>query len=234
MCNWIEYISDNMMKQSTILILLLYIVPAYGQNKNCYCEKDSTINGSVIDCDTNNLSNGSILFWQYNCDRIWLTLETTNGKKIILDEVDVEFFDYAYRLGYHLIKEYKNNLLFRNGCGATGPCNYTLIDKSTGAKLKELSNLICVDTDAQQDSSYVYPFDFIVYLSDSANHLIIYYVDDKKKLTVPFKEKLSAVIPEQQFDKMTLNKNILTIYYETDERGKSQMKIDLSDKKYYN
>ncbi|MEO8148175.1 MAG: hypothetical protein ABI723_11080 [Bacteroidia bacterium] len=222
----------NIMRLLAILILSLYMTPAFGQNKNCFCEKDSLMNQSVIECDTTKLSNGSKLFWQYNCDRIWFTLENAKGNRVVLDEVDVKLYGYTYRLGYHLIKEYKNSLLFRSGCGATGPCDYILIDKANGAKLKELSNLICVDTDAQWDSSYAYPFDFIVYLSDSSNNLMIYYIDNKKKLTVPFKEKLTAAIPEQQFDKMTLNKNILTIYYETDEREKSQMKIDLSDKKY--
>jgi len=80
------------------------------------------------------------MYWQFNCDNIWLTLENKSGNKFKIDEVPVDLYGYTYRLGYHLIKEYKNNLLFRSGCAATGPCSYILIDKNNGKKRKNLTS----------------------------------------------------------------------------------------------
>lgn len=180
-----------------------------------------------ISCDTTYFSNQSKIYWQFNCDNVWLTLENKNGAKFTIDEVDADLSGYTYRLGYHLIKEYKSRLLFRNGCGATGPCSYTLIDKSNGNKIEEFGQLICIDTDVQIENEHAYDFDFIVYLSDES--IIIYNIESKKTISFPFKEKLTAVIPEQQFDKMILKNNLLTIFYETDD-GKKTLKVNLAKK----
>ena len=51
------------------------------QNKTCFCENDSLINHYTVECDTILLSNKSKLYWQFNCDRIWLTLDNVNGQK---------------------------------------------------------------------------------------------------------------------------------------------------------
>ena len=39
------------------------------------------MNNSTISCETAKFKNGSKLYWQFNCDRIWLTLEDVKGKK---------------------------------------------------------------------------------------------------------------------------------------------------------
>lgn len=186
------------------------------------------MNKATVSCDTTHLSNSSILYWQYNCDRIWLTLENVNEKKkVVIDEVPVELYGYTYRLGFHLIKEYKNSLLFRGGCGATGPCSYALIDKFSGKKLRAFDQLICIDTDVQLDSPHNYNYDFIVYLAEQANDIIIYWIDNKKALKVPFKEKLTALIPQNQFEKMILDKGTLTLYYQTENKEKKKFGIHL-------
>ena len=190
------------------------------------------MNGATVSCDTTTFSNNAQLYWQYNCDKIWLTLENVRKNKFIIDEVPVDLFNLTYRLGYHLIKEYSNSLLFRSGCPANGPCIYTLIDKDNGKKLKEFDQLICIDTDVKWENAHKYNFDFIVYFSDKADHLIIYYVDSNRTLKVPFKEKLTGIIPQHQFDEMTLENNTLTLFYELDSNTKKTLKIDLNDKKY--
>ena len=65
------------------------------------------MNTTTVSCETFLLQNNSKLYWQNNCNRIWLTLENKNHQKIVLDEVNVNLFSYTYRLGYHLIKEFK-------------------------------------------------------------------------------------------------------------------------------
>ena len=191
------------------------------------------MNNATTNCKTTILKNKSKLYWQYNCNKIWLTLENRKGKKIVLDDVPVGFFGYTYRLGFHLIKEFDNTILFRSGCPANGPCIYTLIDKSTGKKVDEFGQLICIDTDVREDKKY--QFDFVVYFSENYDKIKIYYLNSKKKLTIPFdatKNNLTAVIPEHQFDKMNLEGNILTIYYTTTKNKELKLKINLTNKKY--
>ena len=191
------------------------------------------MNGATISCDTKVLKNKSKLYWQYNCDRIWLTLENIKGQKKVIDDVEIGLYGYTYRLGYHLIKEFDKTILFRSGCPANGPCIYTLIDKSTGKKIKQFGQLICIDTDIREDNKY--QFDFVVYFSDNYDKLKIYNVNTKLILTIPFDAKannLTAVIPEQQFDKMKLQGNILTIYFTTTENKELKLKINLANKKY--
>lgn len=220
------------MTQHLTTILLLFTLPTFGQNNHCFCDKDTLMNETTVSCDTTTFSNNAKLYWQYNCDRILLTLENENGQKNVIDEVPVELYGYTYRLGFHLIKEFDKTILFRSGCPANGPCIYTLIDKNNGNKIKEFDQLICIDTDIKWENAHKYNFDFVVYLSDTTDHLIIYYVDDNRILKIPLKEKLTSVIPQHQFDEMTLNNNILTLTYELDDNKKKTLNINLNDKKY--
>jgi hypothetical protein len=190
------------------------------------------MNGATVSCDTKTLSNNSKLYWQYNCDRIWLTLENPRGEKFVIDEFGVELYAYTYRLGYHLIKEFEESLLFRSGCPANGPCRYMLIDKDKGKKIKEFDQLICIDTEVKWENPHEYNFDFIVYFSETADQIIVYYVDGGKTLKVPFKETLNGIVPQYQFKKMTLERNILTLFYELDNKAKKTLEIDLNDERY--
>ncbi|MEO6232374.1 MAG: hypothetical protein ABIP10_19750, partial [Ferruginibacter sp.] len=160
-------------------------------------------------------------------------MENIKGHKDILDEVEIGLYGYTYRLGYHLVKEFDKTLLFRSGCPANGPCIYSLIDKTTGKKIKEFGQLICIDTDVSQEKKYQY--DFVVYFSENYDSLKFYYADTKKILTVPFaaqKNNLTAVIPEYQFDNMFLNGNLLTLNYTTTKDKKLNLRINLADRKY--
>ena len=214
------------------LIFLLTFGQTHGQKKQCHCDKETSMNGATSNCKTTILKNKSKLYWQYNCNRIWLTLENSIGKKTIIDEVEVELFGYTYRLGFHLIKEFDKTLLFRSGCPASGPCFYTLIDKTTGEKIKEFDQLICIDTDLQWSNSHKYTFNFVVSLSSDFKHLIIYYINSKKTLTVPFNEHLTNPVPQHEFDDMTLKDNWLTLHLTSEDKKGRIININLDDKKY--
>lgn len=216
-----------MIRIFTTLSLLTIAGIANAQPKNCFCDRDTTMNGATVSCDTTRLSNHALLYWQYNCDRIWLTLENSRKQQFELDEVPVELFGYSYRLGYQLIKAYKNSLLFRSGCAANGPCIYTLINKHNGKKIKEFDQLICIDTDVQWSNAHPYNFDFVVYLSYRTHQLIIYYINDKRKISIPFKEKLTAIIPEHQFLDMSLKGTILTLAYQRENKSIKKLRINL-------
>ena len=210
-------------------------VQVIGQKKQCFCDIDTLMNGATISCDTKVFKNKSKLYWQYNCDRIWLTLENIKGQKKVIDEVEIGLYGYTYRLGYYLIKEFDKSLLFRSGCPANGPCVYTLVDKSKGKKIKEFNQLICINTDVKWNNPKNYKFDFIVYFSEDYESLKIYYVDRKQTLTIPFsakKNNLTAVVPEYQFGNMTLNNNLLNLLYTTTNNKNLILKVNLQNKKY--
>lgn len=192
----------------------------------CFCENDSLINNYTVSCDTTTLSNNSKLYWRFDCDRIWLTLENKNGQKSVIDTVPINLYPYTYRLGFHLIKDFDKTILFRSGCPANGPCVYTLIDKTTGNKIKEFDQLICIDT---EDAKYA--FDFVVYLSDTIDSINVYFVDTEKSLKIPFTENLtSAAYPQQQqFKEMSLINNILELTYWTNDNKEKTLKININD-----
>lgn len=218
-----------MTKLLTTLFLLLSI-QSFAQKGDCFCGDDSTIESPGITCDTTFLSDHSKLYWQYNCEGAWLTLEKSDGQKLIIDNISAEIYDQAIRNCYEFIKEFKKSILFRGSCTSNESCLYVLIDKTTGNEIKIFNPLICIYT---EDDNY--KFDFVVYLSDSTDHLIIHYIDTVKILRVPFKEKLTEAVeiaPEDHFENMTLENNILTISYETDAHKKKKLKIDLNDKRY--
>lgn len=220
-----QYVSGNIMKLYLTILLLLITLPTLGQSINCFCSEDSTMNEGMVSCDTITLSNNAKLYWQYNCDSIWLTLENVNGLKYVIDEIPLELYEYAERLGSYLIKEFEKTILFERGCAAMGPCLYTLIDKNNGSQIKEFDQLICI---YEED----YQFDFVVYLSDTSDDLVIYFINSNKQLQVPFKEELTEIDPEYQFKEMTMENNILTLYYISNKNRKKTLRIDLNDNKY--
>lgn len=214
------------MRAFLLLAFLSLLKLSYGQQKQCGCKTDTLINQYTTDCKTTLLSNGSKLYWQFNCDSIWLTLQNKNGKKIILDTVPIEYYSYTYRLGYRLVKEYKNTLLFRSDCPANGPCNFNLVDKNSGKRLKQFGELI-YDHDEKKF------YDFIIYFS-SKNYLTLYFIDDNRKYNIRINgDNFNSVVPEYQFNKIDLVGNILTLVYNyTKDNTLKQAQIIINLKKY--
>ena len=219
-----------MMDKFFSFLLIFISLFFFSQKKQFFCAENPEMNEATTSCETTFLKNGEKLYWQYNCKKIWLTLENKK-KKIEIDQIGVSDYGLTYRLGFHFIKEYKNSILFRSGCGATGPCSYVLIDKKTGKKLKEFDQLICIDTDIKMENSHPYQFPFVLYLSSKTAHLIIYFIDTQKVIKVPFNEKLVDVIPENQFTKMEVKNNKLLISYDNNKDILMTLEIDF--KKYF-
>lgn len=222
------------MKTSYLIFTFCFLTfdQIFGQKKQCHCDKNTLMNTATVSCETRVLKNNVKLYWQYNCDKIWFTFQTIKGRKITLDEVPVEFYGYTYRLGYHFVKEFDKSILFRSGCPANGPCIYTLIDKTTGRKIEEFRQLICINGDIEENKKY--QFEFIVYADSNYKNLIVNYPDKKQVLKIPFdfqRNNLTAVIPEYQFDKIKLERSLLTLFYTTTSNKKLNLKIDLKSKK---
>ena len=220
------------MKRLFTIILLLYTIQTFGQKVQCFCDNNKYMNNSTTSCDTIVFNNKSFLYWQYNCDSIWLTLENDKNEKYIINDVDVDIFAYTYRIGFHLIKEFQNSLLFRYGCPANGPCMYKLIDKNNGKTLKEFNQLICIDKDINLDDDNEYKYNFVVYFSENYDNIIVYNINNDKTLEFPFKDNLNySLIPEYLFSKMTLKNNILTLFYNTNKVKNKQLIIIINDNK---
>ncbi len=201
----------------------------YKIKNNCGCETDSLKTENTINCDTTTLRNNTKLYYQFNCDSIWLTLENLNGKRKIIYSEKEKFDDYfaiQYRLAYKLKKEYDKYLLFRSDCPANGPCNFVLTDKKTGKLKKELGELI-YDKDDQNF------YDFILYFSKNDDSIIADFIDKGKQIKIPIdKTHFSAITPEYNFDKISYKNGVITLtYYYGDKNDK--LKTILVDTKKY-
>jgi hypothetical protein len=200
-----------MKRYLTILLFVIFFNAVEAQPRQCGCATDTLIT-DVVNCHTRKLKNGAELFYQFNCDSVWLTLKTANKRKHILylmkGKTYKELFGYTFRLGYNFCHEFDKYLLFRNACPANGPCNFTLVNKTTGKIFKELGELIY---DHKTNKFY----DFILYLSDkSKQKLVIYYPDKNKKYFISLDNFDSrGYAPEYDFDEVGVQNNILTLRY---------------------
>jgi hypothetical protein len=196
--------------------------PVREVKKNCGCETDTLMNQSTTTCDTIFLKDQNKLYYQFNCDSIWLTLERSEGRKIIIDSWSdgfKELYGYHYRLGYHLSKEYDKYLLFRRGCPANGPCSFVLIDKITGQHVRELGELIY---DHEHETFY----DFVIYFKEE-NVIAVDFIDQPKIIEIPVNGKhFNGMTPEYQFDKIHYDGKILQLTYEYDKGKISTISID--------
>lgn len=180
---------------------------------NCYCNKGEF--DFTIDCDTTVLSNGRLLFYQLNCDDAWLTLQTKDTSVIICSMGDLG--NLSYRLGHQLIREYNRGLLFRHGCPANGPCEYSLLDKETGNTIKDYGMLI-----DWADSLYSY----VVYFGDALNKIYVEDVETGEKVSVKVHNK-HFQYPQlwYQFNDAELVGNTLNITYADAEDGSKPLNV---------
>ncbi|MCP9762819.1 hypothetical protein [Lacihabitans soyangensis] len=197
---------------------------------NCGCETDSLKTENTTNCDTTFLRNESKLYYQFNCDSIWLTLENLKGlKRIIYVEKDNfdEFYGIQWRIGYKFIKEYNKYLLFRSGCPANGPCNFVLIDKTTGELNRVLGELIY---DHENNVFY----DFLLYFSTTDDSIIVDFIDLNKQMKITIdKSHFTTVTPEYNFEKISFSKGIITLTYFYGDNNNPKLKtISVDTKKY--
>ena len=197
----------------------------YGQDLKCRCATDTLITQYATDCKEIHLKNNSKLYYQFNCDSIWLTLENNLCKKIIIYSMTTQLYGYTYRLGYQLSREYDNSLLFRYGCPANGPCKFVLIDKNNGRKLREFGELI-YDHETREF------YDFVIYFSNLRT-LTIDYIETKKTINVPIdSSRFNYTVPEYQFVNVKLIDDTLNLkleYFENDTVKNENMKINVKN-----
>jgi hypothetical protein len=212
-----------------ILTILSILSPLHiaGQTLVCNCPTDKFINSSNTPCNVTKLKKGGSLYYQFNCDSVWLTLENSQRQKHIIysmaGETYKELYGYTFRLGFQLSKEFEKTLLFRKSCPANGPCDFVLINKETGQTEKKFGELI-------YDHKGPTFYDFLIYFSDSSlSSITLYYVDTKKTYKIAtYAKHFNATIPEYLFNDITLKKDTLELVYDTEDDVKQKILIDLT------
>lgn len=211
------------MKQILTTILTLWTVVSFGQNI-CSCDSSKYQNHSV-DCDIDTLKSGDFLYYQHNCDSIWLTLDK-GDRKIILFSTEPDLHQYHYRLDPQLVNEFENHLLFRFGCPANGPCSHFAVDKETGKKTAEFYELIFKGQG--NATNFVVGLD---YMQIKVFNLITNETD-----SIPFNsERLTSIIPEYQFDEGQIKNGILFLLYSYRDEKTDELKneiVEIEIKKY--
>jgi len=187
---------------------------------NCYCNKPHT--QDAVRCDTTRLRNGAILFYQYTCDSLWLTLRQPNGTTAVLhSQTDSDVFLLAYRLAYHLLAEYDKTLLFRYGCPANGPCEIVVVDKENGKKLLQFSDPDLLNHEATIPGGLPegdHP-DFLLFGGGDGKSMVLYYLNTWKKYRIPTQPLRLPSTPDCLLDGVTrtADRIVLTYLYDNND-----------------
>jgi hypothetical protein len=206
-------ITGTTLSRALLVALLATFLVGHARGQSvCGClasgSDESVLMKESVRCDTTFLKNRSLLYYQFNCDSIWLTLEDVRGRRKILFSMDAAMYGYTYRLGYQLMKEFSSSLLFRHGCPANGPCDYSLLDKETGKKIMGFGDLIYDGHDTLSD--------FIVYFTSYSHASItLHFINTgKKHLFKVNPARFSSgeyLVPEQQFYTVSVSQNSLEL-----------------------
>ena len=195
------------------LLFLIFTVNLFSQENDTTCFGVKYYNLTVTK-DTTVLSNGNKLYYLANCDSTWLVLDFGKNKKNLFS-VELNFIPYTYRLGYYLIKEFKNSLFFRYGCSASGSCQYVLIDKNNGKIQKEFDHGVVIYSGENENS------DFIIYFSEIENTssekldtLTLLFINSGKKFnsTIP-SGRFSLPSSMPFFDRVEVENDKVKLYY---------------------
>lgn len=204
--------------------------PSPTPGRECYCSATALDEypGANVRCETEELSDGTKFYWQYDCKWIWLTLENKDGMKFVINEVPVNLHGYAYRLGYHFIKEFKKGILFRSGCSGSGPCEgYYLVDRMNGKVIKRFPQLIEIDSDARVKDPSPYLHDFVVYLAYEPSRLIVYFIEYGRTYSTILAQEPKGAIPERQFSDLHFENGKIKLNYTSNTSVKIEIAIPI-------
>ena len=211
------------MKQILTIILTLWTAVSFGQNI-CFCNSSEYQNRSVH-CDIDTLQSGDLLYYQHNCDSIWLTLDK-GDRKVILFSTESDLHQYHYRLAPQFVNEFENHLLFRFGCLANGPCSHFAVDKKTGKKTAEYDELIFKGKG--NTTNFVVGLDYM--------QIKVFNLTTNEIGSIPFdSEGLTGIIPEYQFDKGQIKDGVLLLPYSYRDKKTDELKnkiVEIEINKY--
>lgn len=159
--------------------------------------------------DTTHLRNGSMLYYQWNCDSTWLTLET--DKRIVLKSCSELDPIMCSRLGLHFIEEYPDYLLFYfdwiSGCCT--PPDLVYIDKLTGQEIERIDYDLFVWGDSEKDYS--------LYFKDTTYTDLI-YVDHLKAKRFKYSFEKDKVLESARKHSVLHIERLFDNYHRTADR----------------
>ncbi|MEO9257834.1 MAG: hypothetical protein ABI207_05590 [Crocinitomicaceae bacterium] len=187
-----------MIRQLFIITTILFIISACGQNsikekKNSSCYKYMLSSENEYFCDTTVFTNGSKLYYQWNCDSTWLTFE--NKEKIILKSCLDSDPILCSRIGLNFIKEYPNYLLFVYKWASSGSWSPDLvfIDKENVQEKNRISSGQFVWGDTDENYALYFSdttFSELIYLDHESDKEYMYLFKDNEVLNSIKKNKV--------------------------------------------
>jgi len=214
-----------------ILLLLIFIITffdSFGQLSECTCEKRNIILENQYKCDTTNFSNGSRLYWQWNCDSAWLTFE--NKKRLILKSCEEMDVYSCQRTGLNFLKEYPQYLLFQykwiSGCCT--PPDLVFISKENGKEIKRISKDQFVWGDV--DENYVLyfsdtTFKSLIFLNHNTDKQYIYQFEVGKVLNTATQNQVLQL--GDIFSNFKKNEAYFTFDFKISEGKTENLKIEI-------
>jgi hypothetical protein len=166
----------------------------YAQS-TCFCKDTLDLPDEFLIqyCKPLKLKTGEYLYYEYNCDSLWLTMESIHTK-LTLFKKDRAYYQNSYEKPYLLITEFSKYLLFAQYCNPH--CTHYLIDKATGKITEEFAMLI-FDGNLHDGTNTNL---MISFTNDSYNQLQIFDITSGKKNYISVKPMNNNLIyPEDAF-----------------------------------
>ncbi|MGB1248038.1 MAG: hypothetical protein ACPG4Z_04075 [Chitinophagales bacterium] len=134
--------------------------------------------------DTTQLSNGAVLYYNWNCDSTWLIFSNKKEQVILKSCFDSDPI-MCSRLGLNYIKEYPNYLLFTHEwiSGCCTPHDLVFIDKESGKEKERITNALFVWGDTDKDYSLFFSdstYTSLIYLNHKSDQKFIYQFEEGK------------------------------------------------------
>ncbi|MDI1233281.1 MAG: hypothetical protein PSX81_03245 [bacterium] len=179
-----------------IIFTLFYWLICPVKSQSCNCLKDSTLAYSMPSCDTIQFKNGSLIYWQFDCDFAWLTFETVQGTKEVIDNFDSNLGELIDKLGLEFEAEYKAGFLMeRPTCsGSDCPMIYQWMNANTGKTEKYFENVI----EVYKDSIHHFMINF---KDEEWNSILVFDMDncDTFEIVLPIKSISMTLNSEDDF-----------------------------------
>ncbi len=199
------------MKLFLIVTTLTQIsLTALGQTCGCAQEK------FLIECDTSYLQSNALIYYQFNCDSIWLTLENKNAEKFIIYKTDM--LDFYGPSTLHLKQDCTESALFSIRYTKTD-IDFFVINKSNGKVIRTFQNVI--DVERNQTC-------FVAYYNSSKENISVYNIETE--IEVEIKSPLEIMKGDFTCTGSNVIENSLFLYFYNTEFGTKTIEVDINSK----
>lgn len=199
------------------LLSMLCLSPTVKAQRTCGCGASDYEGRPAVNCDTRQLKGGYSLYYRYDCRRVWLTLQKGAWKKVIFED-DTRTVNLTYRLGYQPRGDFNRYTLFRYGCPANGPCEYVLLRKRDGRKIRSYDYRDLIGDPQDLDMPC------ILYFDDSREYICIDYMAAARKvIRIKVNESHFGMYSDYSWKSITLKNDVLRMTYKRTDDSSSKL-----------